>query len=79
MVRHMATTPERLAAELRAEMARQRRTLTWLADQVGMTQSTLGRKLRGEYPFDVTELDMVTAALGIRASELWSRIDTEVA
>lgn len=58
-------------------MARQRRTLTSLAAEIGMSESTLGRKLRGEYPFDVSELDRVTAALGIKASELWSRIDPQ--
>jgi len=64
---------EALAAEIRAEVARQRRTTTDLATEIGMSGAALGRRLRGEHPFDVTELEQIARALGISVTDLWAR------
>jgi DNA-binding phage protein len=72
----MQTTTERIGAELRAEIARQRRSATDVAERAGMVTSTLTRKLDGQYPFNTSELEAVTSALGITMTELFRRADT---
>ena len=49
-------TADRVASEVRAELARQRKTAGELAAVLGMTPHTAGRRLNGEVPFDVVEL-----------------------
>lgn len=71
----MATTRERIAAEVRAELARQQRTTTEVAESAGMVTSTLIRKMQARYPFDTDELERVAAALGVTVTELLSRAD----
>ena len=61
---------ERVAAEVRAAMGRTRYTQTRLADQIGMSQAALSRRLRGEVAFDINELSAVAAAMDITLSEL---------
>lgn len=65
-----------LADEIRAEMARQRYTGHQLADALGITAHTAGRRLSGAVPFDVVELahigqwlDVDPATLLVRAHE----------
>lgn len=41
-----------------------------LAEKSGIAQATLSRKLRGIAPFNVAELDAISAALGIPVSDL---------
>ena len=55
----------KVAAEVRAEMARQRRSQEWLAARLGVSQSTLSRRITGELAFDTTELANVAAVLGV--------------
>jgi transcriptional regulator with XRE-family HTH domain len=71
----MPTTSAGVAAELRAEIARQGRTITAVADSAGLVTSTLTRKLKGIHEFDVNELGRVCAVLGISASELLDRAE----
>lgn len=71
----MATTRERIAAEVRAELARQQRTTTEVAESAGMVTSTLIRKMQARYPFDTDELERVAAVLGVTVTELLSRAD----
>lgn len=59
-------TADRVASEVRAELARRRKTAGELAAVLGMTPHTAGRRLNGEVPFDVVEL----VAIG-----LWLEID----
>lgn len=59
-------TADRVASEVRAEMARRRKTATELAAVLGTTAHTAGRRLNGEVPFDVVEL----VAIG-----LWLDVD----
>ncbi|MDQ1215707.1 helix-turn-helix domain-containing protein [Microbacterium arborescens] len=66
-------TAERLAAEVRAEMARQRRTAGQLAQVLSLTQATVGRRLNGLVPFNITELAATAEWLGLSATELVER------
>jgi hypothetical protein len=55
----------RVATEVRAELARQRKTAIDLGEALGMTPHTAGRRLAGEVPFDVIELVQVSLWLGV--------------
>lgn len=54
-----------IAAEVRAEMARQQITQRDLADKVGMFQQALQVRLAGARSFRAEELAAVAAALGV--------------
>ena len=56
--------------EIRAEMARQRLTVTALADAAGMSKSTLSRKLNGHGTLTLTEFGRVCEALGVSPSAI---------
>lgn len=58
----------RVAAEVRAELARQKVSQEVLCGRIGMSQSTLSRRITGEYPFDTTELATIADALGVPVS-----------
>lgn len=60
----------RVAAEVRAELARQRRTQADLASALGMSPQAVGRRLSGEHPFDVVELGRAADWLGVPLSSL---------
>lgn len=68
-----STRREQVAAEVRAEMARQRISLTELADATSISPSTLRRRLDSVSPFDVDELDRVAGALGVSPDQLFAR------
>jgi len=52
-----------VAAEVRAEMARQRRSQRQVADALGVSNTYVWRRLTGEVAFDLTELEAVAAYL----------------
>lgn len=54
-----------VAAEVRAELARRSKKAAWLARELGVSDMYLSRRLRGEVPFDLADLEKVTAALGV--------------
>ena len=66
----------RVAAEVRAEMARQKISQETLCQRIGISQSTLSRRITGEYAFDTTELARIAAVLGVPVARF---IPTEVA
>lgn len=74
MTKHAAAT-EAVAAEVRAEMGRQRKTQADLAAVLKIYPSTAGRRLDGSVPFDVVELATVARWLGVKASELMVRAE----
>lgn len=51
-------------------MARRKISQTALAAHLGMTQSAVSRRLTGEVPFDVVELEAAAALLGVSAAQL---------
>jgi transcriptional regulator with XRE-family HTH domain len=62
-------SPAAIAAELRAELARQNRSRRWLAEQVGHSHVTVSRWLNdGHMP--VSALLQLCSALGISAANL---------
>ena len=64
-----------LAAEIRAEAARQRVTVTALARQVGMSTKTCSRKLQGHSGITTADLWQFADALGVPAGELIARAE----
>lgn len=78
MGRMTKQTPEdraaaRVADEVRAELARQRRTAGELAAALGITAHTVGRRLNGETPFNLIELAQTAQFLGITTATLMER------
>lgn len=77
------TTPEvvssRIADEIRAELARQRKTAAELAMVLGVTQHTIGRRLNGGTPFNAIELMAAALWLGMSLSDLVRRAESEMA
>ena len=63
----MGTTSLRAttAAEVRAEMARQRRSGVELATHLDLSQQAVSRRLAGEVAFDLDELAAVAEWLGV--------------
>ena len=62
----MALTPTaQTGRNVRAEMARAGVSQIDLAERVGLSQSGLSKRLRGDVPFDVNELDAIATALGV--------------
>lgn len=61
---------EAIGSEVRAELARQRKTQAELASTLGITSATAARRLSGASPFDVSELATVANWLGIPLSRL---------
>lgn len=63
----------RLAAEVRAEMARQQINQQTLAQRLGRSQQWLSRRVTGEVPFDVADLSALSDALGVGPIDLLGR------
>lgn len=63
------TYAEGIAAEVRAEIARQRKTVQGLAVVLGSSQSTASRRYLGEVPFDMCEMFDVADWLGVTVTE----------
>ncbi|MGX5770789.1 helix-turn-helix domain-containing protein [Microbacterium trichothecenolyticum] len=59
-----------VADAVRAEMARQRITQAELAKALHLSQPAVARRLSGEVPFDLAELDATARVLKVRASRL---------
>ncbi len=64
------TAAARVAASVRAEMARRRVTQSDVAKALGMKQTAVSRRLTGQVPFDVNELTAVAAFLGVPVAAL---------
>lgn len=54
----------RVAAELRAELARQGRSRRWLAEQTGQPLTTVARWVKGTTAPGLDELELMAEALG---------------
>lgn len=62
------TLRNRVATEVRAELGRQRRSQSWLARQAGMGQTAVSRRLIGEVPMDLDELERFSSILNVPIS-----------
>lgn len=64
---------QRVATEIRAEMGRQNRTMNGLARDLGATQPWLWRRLRGNQPMTLDEVEQICRVLGVPAEEIIAR------
>jgi transcriptional regulator with XRE-family HTH domain len=64
------TPHELVAAEIRAELARQRIPQSRLAAVLGISEVGVSRRMRGETPLDINELVKVGEFLGLDVSAL---------
>lgn len=65
----------RIAAELRAELARQGHSRHWLAEQIGKPVTTVARWLRGPQSPGLNDLDAICRALGMGIGDLLSAVE----
>jgi len=74
-------TPLRQAVtgEIRAELARQRKTLDDLASGADLALSTLKTRMSTRTAFTLDELERIAAALGVPVINLWPTIDDRAA
>jgi transcriptional regulator with XRE-family HTH domain len=61
----------KVAAEVRANLARHRKTQTDLATHLGISVSTLARRLSGDVAFDTDELALVADFFGVEVASRW--------
>jgi energy-converting hydrogenase Eha subunit A len=73
-VRVSDALPLAVAAEVRAEMARQRVSQQPIADALGISRQALSRRMTGEIPFDVAELESIAGFLGVPVSRFWPAV-----
>jgi transcriptional regulator with XRE-family HTH domain len=71
MARDMKAT-EAVAGEIRAELARQRLTQAWLADEIGVDRSVMSRKLGGRSSLTVEDAVRAAEVLDIPIVRLFS-------
>ena len=64
------TAVERVAANIRAELARKGISQADLAATLHKSQPTVSRRLLGRVPFSVDELDIIAGVLGVPMAEL---------
>jgi transcriptional regulator with XRE-family HTH domain len=60
----------RVAAEVRASLARQRRTAKFVGEVLDLSYPSVSRRLNGHVPFDVAELGKLAEALDVPLSSL---------
>jgi transcriptional regulator with XRE-family HTH domain len=65
-----AEADEKVAAEIRAALARQRVTQSALADRLGVSQAWVSRRLSGEVPLTIADITQIAADLGVEVSSL---------
>jgi transcriptional regulator with XRE-family HTH domain len=58
-----------VAAEVRAELARQRMSQQLLAAKLGVSQQWVSRRIAGTVAFDVNELARIAGLLGVPMSQ----------
>lgn len=64
------TADEHIAAEVRAELARQQGTGKQLGSVLGLSAFAVSRRLRGLTPFSVSELQATAKYLGVDLADL---------
>lgn len=64
------TAVERIAANVRAEMARQQITQVQLAGRLELSQAAISRRLSSRVPFNVEELARIAGVLEVPLSAL---------
>lgn len=73
--RYIGPMTEAVAQELRAELARQKRSAKRLAEENGLNRSTLHKTLNAQRAIDVDDLFTLADLLNVSAAELFSRAE----
>lgn len=60
-----------IAAEVRAELARQNKTVADLGDVLGVTRQSMHLRLSGQQPFRGEELVLIARYLGVSAEQFF--------
>lgn len=79
MPNELKTSSQLIAAEIRAEMARQKVSVNTLAEKVAMPISTLRRSVNGDRPLTLDEFWAVTQQLQIDPAALVAETTREAA
>lgn len=66
----LTTTSQRVAANVRAEAARQLRSGANIAKSLGWSQAAMSRRLSGQVEFTVAELEAIAGELHVPLSAL---------
>ena len=61
------TATQRAASVIRAELARRRIPQSAVAELLNISQASVSRRLSGEIPWDVNEIDAVAKLIGVPA------------
>ncbi len=69
----MSTTTERIAANIRAEAARQRIMQCTFAEALGVSRGAMNHRWHGRKPYGLEELETVSRLLNIPIADLWGR------
>lgn len=67
---------DHVAAEVRAEVARQALTQQQVADRLGEKQYWVSRRLTGETKWEVSDLVRVASALGVPITQFIPEVDS---
>ena len=62
--------PTKVAEELRAEMARQRKTITHMADALGLDRKATKLRYDGDKSMTLTEVETLASWLGVSIEDL---------
>jgi transcriptional regulator with XRE-family HTH domain len=69
------TARDAIAAEVRAEMARQSKSYADLGDVLGVTRQSVHLRLRGHQPFRGEELVLIARWLGVPAERFLPEVE----
>ena len=64
------TLQEHVAQEIRAELARQRRSGAWLARELGVSEAWVSHRLSGKQ-ITVADVERLAGVLGVSASQFF--------
>lgn len=79
MPNELKTRSERVAEEVRAEMARRQISVDALSEESGVPISTLRRSVKGQRPFTIQELFEITRLLGTTVVDIIQRAEDQLA
>lgn len=69
-MRKQSDYAQRVGAEVRAELARQRMSQVTLAARMNVSQAYVGRRIAGEPAFNIGELDLIARILEVPITHL---------
>lgn len=79
MPNELNTRSERVAEEVRAEMARRQISVNALSEESGVPISTLRRSVNGQRPFTIQELFVITRLLDTTVVDIVQRAEAQQA